>query len=191
MLITSSVPRSCLGPPRVGAACGLAWNRMGCRGRRLCADLPTPHFSLRGSVSRSQSRAAAEAHLLRCCYGITPGGGCAPARDRRSGEIYPEVWVRAPRSIASPDWKKHPRERRVALCPLPRWQLALRHFDELRSPPTSPVPPLVGVIPARCPVYNVGQVLQWGPLCGPCIGMSTTTCAAVRPRAATGRFGLV
>ena len=44
--------------------------------------------------------------------------------------------------------------------------------------------PLVGVIPAKLPVYDVGQVLQSDLLCGPCRDMSTTTRAAVRPRSA-------
>ena len=108
--------------------------------------------------------------------------GCAQARDRRSGEIYRGVWGRALQSIASRDWKKHPRERRVALCPPLGWQLALRHVDRTRSPHQLPLHfPLVGVIPAKLPAYDVGQVLQSDLLCDPCRDMSTTMRAAVRP----------
>jgi hypothetical protein len=187
MLITSSVPRSCLGPPRVGAACGLAWNRMGCRGRRLCADLPTPHFSLRGSVSRSQSRAAAEAHLLRCCYGITRGG-VVLQQEIDAAEKYIRTYGCEPLDPSRHQTGRNTQENGESLYA--PFQDGNSRYDTSMSFVLHQ-PPLVGVIPARCPVYNVGQVLQWGPLCGSCIGMSTMTCAAVRPRAATGRFGLV
>jgi hypothetical protein len=64
--------------------------------------------------------------------------GGDPAGNQDTEQTHPEVWVRARGPNASRDWAKHPRKRRVALRPPPRWQLALRHLNKPASPDQPP-----------------------------------------------------
>lgn len=64
--------------------------------------------------------------------------GCGLPGNRNSGEIYPGVRVRALQSISSLDPGKHPGERRVAQCHLPRWRLAQLRAEKFVAPHQPP-----------------------------------------------------